>query len=119
MNVIVKKGVRRRGTLKYNEGMDVRTRRQAIKLAVCIGIFAFSALIRIVFPNLMQAMSDKAFEAITGNVDYLAAIETIGRGLNGEMDMRSAFSEAWTYAFYTEGKAEPAAASAVMEKGKM
>ena len=74
---------------------EIKTRRRAIKLFVCICIFIFAVLFKLAFPNTAQNISEKLFTSI----DYKAAFKSVGEGISGEKKFTQALGEAYVYAF--------------------
>ena len=94
---------------------DRRERIRAVKLIICIGIFALSAAVKFIFPASVERVGSDVFHIISGDVNYRAAVEAIGRGIGGETDMKEALSDAWIYAFVQDGGATPANTAGVQD----
>jgi len=94
---------------------SLRENIRAVKLIVCIAIFALSAAIKLIFPASLEKVESDVFRVISGDVNYRAAVEAIGRGIGGETDMKEALSDAWVYAFVQDGGATPAKAAGVQD----
>jgi murein DD-endopeptidase MepM/ murein hydrolase activator NlpD len=66
-----------------------------VKLAVCVGIFAVAALLKLLFPSAFVLVGERINEV----VNYKAALTALGEGFSGEKKFTAALSEAFTYAF--------------------
>lgn len=82
----------------YTQRGEEIARRQAVKLAICFALFVVGVLLKLVFPQILQAVGDK----ISETVNYKAALATLGEGISGEKKFTEALSEAFTYAFSTK-----------------
>ncbi len=71
------------------------TSRSAVKLYVCLGLFAAAVLIKLLFPATFAGIGEK----LSMVVNYKAALATLGEGISGEKKFTAALGEAFTYAF--------------------
>jgi murein DD-endopeptidase MepM/ murein hydrolase activator NlpD len=76
--------------------------RGAIKLFICVGLFAVAALIKLLFPSTLTVIGDK----INSVVNYKAALTSLGEGISGQKSFTAALGEAFTYAFTGEAVVE-------------
>jgi len=107
------RGTKRMRTARSRQTEEAKVSEQkdfwrALKLSVCLFIFIAAAAAKLLFPSAARHASETVFEAIAGEVDCRAAAETIGLGIRGERDMKSALFEACEYAFVPRGEVEGA-----------
>lgn len=94
---------RRTGKKRVSRKIDISeldsTKVQMFRLVICISMFFIIFAAKIIMPEAMEKIDDKLSYIITGDVDYKAALRTIGEGIGGEKSLYDAMSEAYNYAF--------------------
>ena len=75
-----------------------RTIRRRRRIAAAV-IAAAAVILRFAAPQTVEHVRGQVQRALTGNVDFAAAAETLGRGLSGELGLEQALEQAYTYAF--------------------
>lgn len=82
---------------------EMKIRRSAAKLISCAVIFAFAVFVKLIFPSAAAAAGDEVMRVLGEDIDYKAAILTLGEGLSGEKEFSDAVTEACAYAFAIGG----------------
>ncbi len=99
---------KRRRSLERRTGSktraDKRINRSIIKLLICFAIFAAAVLIKLMFPETAESANAQVMSILGEDIDYKAAVVTLGEGLSGEKEFREAMAEACEYAFAMNGK---------------
>ena len=89
--------------------------RRTVRLVTCLGIFAAAAIVKAVFPGAVENIREDALEVIGGNVNYQAAMASLGETVAGEKPFREAMAEVYEYAFSTDGEDDTVEADAELE----
>lgn len=80
------------------------TKRHAIKLAICVVVFVVMFVIKLAMPSTIAKMSDRVLTIVSGDVNYKAAVSTLGEAISGEKKLSDALTEAYYYAFWISGE---------------
>lgn len=79
---------RRSGKTAY----DRRGKKRAMRLWLCLGIFALAVCIRAVAPGFSRDMSAEVLDVIDSSVDYRSAFEAVGSFVSGEYTLGEAIA---------------------------
>lgn len=72
---------------------------RGIKLAVCLAVLFTAVVVKLAVPGAINDMRDRMLGVISGNVDYKAAISTLGKAVSGDKKLSDAIPEAYAYTF--------------------
>lgn len=72
------------GTKRKNGNFNRREKQRKAKLTVCIGIFAFSVVLKLAAPDLFADIGEKMESKLEHSVDYRAVFAALGNFVSGE-----------------------------------
>ena len=78
--------------------------RTGARLVACLWILFLAAMFKVMFPDSAGRASGAVLRLIGGDVDYAAAVQTLGQAFSGDKGFFQAMAEAWDYAFRIESE---------------
>ncbi|MGM9522038.1 MAG: M23 family metallopeptidase [Oscillospiraceae bacterium] len=84
---------------KRTKSKKLPGRKMAIKLTICLCTLFTTVVFKFVFPEAAAGVRESVLGLIGGNVNYTAAVRTLGEAFGGEKGFFEAIAEAFSYAF--------------------
>ena len=96
-----KKAIKRRSETKKstnNASLD-KSSLTLLKVFICVFAVVVMLIIKLMLPDTMATMKSSIRSWVSGNVDYKAAMSTLGEAMMGKKSVFTALPEAYSYAF--------------------
>lgn len=77
----------------------IKQEKTILRLIVCGAVLAVAIVFKLFFAGSAENLRSGISNAVSGDVDYKAAIASIGEGIGGEKKLSDALSDAYSYAF--------------------
>lgn len=99
----MRRGGRYLAAKKRSRGTVSSGKRGAFRLVVCGAFFVLAVALKLLFPQAVEDLAQRAAALIGQNADFRAAFAAVGRAVSGEENVGESLQDAYTAVFSSTG----------------